>query len=155
MSRCRIGVHCELQVLLGQANDRHVDADEQQHLHEHAIKCAMHYLPQTNRFWILDDGCLCVCLLQEEARHQAIVVNALYQAMNVLTPGKLFLGCKQVTKISEKRPRTLEDFMNMSLCGLSSNTRFAHGPAIMETLRQVCCTSDDPLIMQRLGMCLP
>ena len=59
--------------------------------------------------------------------------------MNVLTPGKPFLGRKQVTQIAEKRPRTLEAFMTMSLHGLSSNTRSAHGPAIMETLRQVCC----------------
>ena len=59
--------------------------------------------------------------------------------MNVLTPGKPFLGRKQVTQIAEKRPRTLEAFMTMSLHGLSSNTRIAHGPAIMETLRQVRC----------------
>ncbi|KAL0054655.1 hypothetical protein WJX82_000488 [Trebouxia sp. C0006] len=73
----------------------------------------------------------------EEACHRAIVGKALYQAMNVLTPGKPFLGRKQVTQIAEKRPRTLEAFMTMSLHGLSSNTRSAHGPAIMETLRQV------------------
>lgn len=78
--------------------------------------------------------CQSVCVfLQEETRHQAIVVKALYQAMNVLTPGKLFLGRKQVTQIAEKRPRTLEAFMTMSLCGLSSNTRCAHGHAIMES----------------------
>ncbi len=140
----------------------HSHADEQQHVH--AIKSVMQYLPQMNCFWILDDGCVCVCVcvraracvracvracfLQEEARHQAIVVKALYQAMNVLTSGKPFLGRKQVTQIAEKRPRTLEAFMNMSLCGLSSTRRCAHGPAIMETLRQVCCTLDDPLIMQ-------
>ena len=91
---------------------------------------------------------MCVCLLQEEGRHRAVVVNTLYQAMNVLTPGKPFLGRKQVTQIAEKRPRTLEAFMTMSLHGLSSNMRSAHGPAIMETLRQVCFTLDHPLIMQ-------
>ncbi|DBA92021.1 TPA: hypothetical protein ACH3X2_14247 [Trebouxia sp. C0005] len=73
----------------------------------------------------------------EEACHRAIVGKALYQAMNVLTPNKPFLGRKQVTQIAEKRPRTLEAFMTMPLHGLSSNTRSAHGPAIMETLRQV------------------
>ena len=89
-----------------------------------------------------------VRLLWEKVRHRALVVKGLYQAMNVLTPGKPFLGRKQVTQIAEKRPRTLEAFMTMSLCGLSGNTRSAHGPAIMETLRQVCCTLHDPLIMQ-------
>ncbi|KAL0020945.1 hypothetical protein WJX79_004368 [Trebouxia sp. C0005] len=43
----------------------------------------------------------------EEACHRAIVGKALYQAMNVLTPNKPFLGRKQVTQIAEKRPRTL------------------------------------------------
>lgn len=49
---------------------------------------------------------VCVCLLQEEAHHRAVVVNALYQAMNVLTPGKPFLGQEQVMQIAEKHPRT-------------------------------------------------
>ncbi len=79
---------------------------------------------------------VCVCLLQEEARRRAVVVNALYQAMNVLTPGKPFLGQEQVMQIAEKRPRTLKAFMTMSLHGLSSTRRSAHGPAIVETLRQ-------------------
>lgn len=57
--------------------------------------------------------------------------------MKLLASGKPFLGQKQVTIIAERRPRTLEAFMSMSLHGLSSNTRSAHGPAIMEALRQV------------------
>ncbi len=68
--------------------------------------------------------------------------------MNVLTPDKPFLGRGQVTQIAEKRPHTLEAFMTMSLYGLSSTRRSAHGPAIMETLRQVCCTVYDSLLMQ-------
>ncbi len=68
--------------------------------------------------------------------------------MNVLTPVKPFLGREQVTQIAEERPRTLEAFMDMSLYGLSSTRRSAYGPAIMETLCQVCCSMYDSLLMQ-------
>ena len=78
-----------------------------------------------------------MCPQQEEACHRTLVSKALYQAMKLLASGKPFLGQKQVTIIAERRPRTLEAFMSMSLHGLSSNTRSAHGPAIMEALRQV------------------
>ncbi len=74
--------------------------------------------------------------------------------MNVMTPGKPFLGRGQVTQIAEERPRTLEAFMTMSLYGLSSTRRSAHGPAIMETLRQVCCALCASLLMQQVGVCI-
>lgn len=71
-----------------------------------------------------------------------MVVKALEQAMPLLASSsgnKSFLGRKQVTTIAERRPRSLDAFMNMSLHGLSNNHRTAYGPAIMETLRQVLC----------------
>ncbi len=83
-----------------------------------------------------------------------MVVKALYQAMNVLTPDKPFLERGQVTQIAEERPCTLEAFMTMSLYGLSSTRRSAYGPAIMETSRQVCCTMYDSLLMQCMGKCV-
>ncbi len=94
---------------------------------------------------------VCACLLQEEDMeicHRKVVVDALYQAMSVLSPGQPFLRHKQVLQLAEKRPDTPEAFMTMSLHGLSSARRSAHGPVIMETLRQVFYTVYDWLMMQ-------
>lgn len=57
--------------------------------------------------------------------------------MAIISPKNAFLGRKQVNLIAEKRPRTLEAFLSMSLHGLSKHMRTTHGPAIIETLRQV------------------
>ena len=76
-------------------------------------------------------------LLQEEQCHRAMVVKALEQTMAIISPKNAFLGRKQVNLIAEKRPRTLEAFLSMSLHGLSKHMRTTHGPAIIETLRQV------------------
>ena len=75
--------------------------------------------------------------LQEEQCHRAMVVKALEQTMAIISPKNAFLGRKQVNLIAEKRPRTLEAFLSMSLHGLSKHMRTTHGPAIIETLRQV------------------
>ena len=66
-----------------------------------------------------------------------MVVKALEQTMAIISPKNAFLGRKQVNLIAEKRPRTLEAFLSMSLHGLSKHMRTTHGPAIIETLRQV------------------
>lgn len=65
-----------------------------------------------------------------------MVVKALYQAMNVLTPDKPFLERGQVTQIAEEWPCTLEAFMTMSLYGLSS-TR--HSASVLPSWKP-CCT---------------
>lgn len=67
-----------------------------------------------------------------------MVVKALQQAMNIISPAKAILGRKQITQIAGERPRTLQAFMAMEIHGMSENMRRAHGPAILETLRQVC-----------------
>lgn len=64
-------------------------------------------------------------------------MKALEQTMAIISPKNAFLGRKQVNLIAEKRPRTLEAFLSMSLHGLSKHMRTTHGPAIIETLRQV------------------
>lgn len=66
-----------------------------------------------------------------------MVTKALEQTMAIISPKNAFLGRKQVNLIAEKRPRTLEAFLSMSLHGLSKHMRTTHGPAIIETLRQV------------------
>ncbi|KAL3148977.1 hypothetical protein ABBQ32_001833 [Trebouxia sp. C0010 RCD-2024] len=78
-----------------------------------------------------------LALSMEEQCHRAMVTKALEQTMALISPKNAFLGRKQVNLIAEKRPRTLEAFLSMSLHGLSKHMRTTHGPAIIETLRQV------------------
>ena len=75
-------------------------------------------------------------LLQEEACHRAIAAKALDQAMRVLA-GKPFLGRKHITLIAEQRPTTQEHLVSMQLHGMSTRTKNAHAPVILEALRQV------------------
>ena len=78
----------------------------------------------------------CSGSVQEEVCYRAMGTKALDQLMTLNNPHKPFMGRKQVNFIAENRPDTQDEFMAMSLHGMSSNLRRTHGDHIMEALKQ-------------------